>query len=135
MLIDAQVKVLSRVDFSYHHTIMITLSSSNHERILKPFCFESAWILENNYVDRLKGYWNNKDDLIKKLKRIEDDAIDWKNFSVQHVQKVKRRIMARLKGIKKGIQNRNNNLGLLRIEKKLQAELKLILRQEELMWF
>lgn len=82
MFTDAQVKVFSRVDFSDHHPIMIALSSSNHERIPKPFRFESVCLVENNYVDRLKGFWNNKDNLIKNLRRIEDDAIDWNNCSV-----------------------------------------------------
>lgn len=56
MFIDAQVKVLSRVEFSDHHPIMITLNNNNYERMYKPFHFESAWIVENNYIDRLKGY-------------------------------------------------------------------------------
>ncbi|XP_058753528.1 uncharacterized protein LOC131626710 [Vicia villosa] len=135
MFTDAQVKVLTRVDFSDHHPIMIALAGNNYERIPKLFRFESAWVVENNYVDRLKGYWNINDSLIKNLKRIEEDAVEWKRCSVQHVNKVKRGIMARLQGIQRGIQNNKNTSGLLRLEEKLQRELNMILRQEELMWF
>lgn len=43
--------------------------------------------------------------------------------------------MARLDGIQCTIERRNFNKEFLRLENKLQGELKTILRQEELMWF
>ncbi|XP_058755237.1 uncharacterized protein LOC131628419 [Vicia villosa] len=118
---EAQVKVLTRVEFSDHHPIMIALTNSSHERIPKPFWFESAWMVDNKYIDRLRGFWNKQDDFMKNLQRVESDANEWKSCSVQHVQKVKRCIMARLQGIQRGIQDKHNISGQLRLEKKLQG--------------
>lgn len=56
---------------------MISLTCSNQERMAKPFLFESAWMVENNYIDRLREFWNNKDERIQTLKRIETDAKEW----------------------------------------------------------
>ncbi|XP_058775555.1 uncharacterized protein LOC131649818 [Vicia villosa] len=130
---DAQVKVLTRFDFLDHHPIMVTLNYRNQERVPKPFRFESAWMLESNYMDRLKGYWNDKAEFVQNLKKIEDDAQDWKICSLNHVQQVKRGIAFRLRGIQKNIHDRRNIAGLMRLEKKLHEDLKIILRQEELM--
>lgn len=114
---------------------MITLDHRNHERVPKPFHFESAWMLESNYIDMHKGYWNNKDDFVQNLKRIEYDAQDWKKCSINHVQQVKRGITSRLQGIQKSMHERHNITGLMKLEKNLHGDLKIILRQEELMWF
>ncbi|XP_058762592.1 uncharacterized protein LOC131635973 [Vicia villosa] len=132
---EAQTRVLTRVEFSDHHPIMTSFRSCNHDRAAKPFRFEISWMIENKYIDRLKGHWNNKEDLVSNLKRIEHDATDWKKFSIQHVQRAKKGLMTRLNGIQRNIHLRQNNRGLLKLEKKLQEELKTILRQEELMWF
>ncbi|XP_058776455.1 uncharacterized protein LOC131650765 [Vicia villosa] len=58
---EAHVKILTRVDFSHHHPIKISLSFCNYGRVAKSFRFESAWMLEENYMDRLQGFWNNNE--------------------------------------------------------------------------
>lgn len=125
MFMECQVRVLTIVDFSDYHPIMLSLASSNYEKRPKQFWFESAWLVENDYLDRIKGYWNNKEELIKNLHRIETNAIDWKNYSIQHVQRTERGIMARLQGIQRHIQHRQYNKGLVFLERKLQGALRL----------
>lgn len=61
---ETQVKVLTRDDFSDFHPIMISLKTDFMERIPKPFRFESSWMLENKYMDRLRGFWCKKVDLV-----------------------------------------------------------------------
>lgn len=98
-----QIRVLTRVEFSDHHPIMISLNGNYTERSPKPFRFESAWMVEYGYMDRMKGFWSNKDDLLHNLQRIVNDPTDWKKCSVQHVQRAKRGIVARLHGIQSRI--------------------------------
>ncbi|XP_058777141.1 uncharacterized protein LOC131651499 [Vicia villosa] len=74
MFTEAQVKVLNRVYYSYHHPIVVSLDNDFVEKIPKPFRFETK-------------------------------------------------------------HSKEKYRGLIRLEKKLQEELKNILRQEELMWF
>lgn len=119
MFTEAQVKVLTRVEFSDHHPIMIILHSSKYEKYQKPFRFESAWMVKHNYLKTLKGYWKQNEGLPHNLKCIELDATEWKNWSVNHVQRMKRGIMTRLHGIKCKIKGRYNNTGLIKLEKKL----------------
>ncbi|XP_058726567.1 uncharacterized protein LOC131597925 [Vicia villosa] len=92
-------------------------------------------MVEHNYFDRLKGYWKYNESLPHNLKRIETDATEWKKWSISHVQRVKKGIMARLHGIQCKMQHSYNNTGLIKLETKLQGELYNVLRQEELMWF
>lgn len=50
------------------------------------------------------------------------------------LNKKKRRLWARLKGVQKKLSHRHSN-GLIKLERKLRRELDFILQQEELLWF
>lgn len=86
-------------------------------------------MVEHGYIDRLHGFWRNKDYLLHNLQCIEKDATERKQCSIQHVQRIKRNLMARLHGIQCKIQLRQIHQGLLNLERKLQGDLKTILRQ------
>jgi len=51
------------------------------------------------------------------------------------VKNKKRRLVARLGGVQKRIQNDQGHGGIRRLEGKLQKEFSEILKKEELMWF
>ncbi|XP_058774787.1 uncharacterized protein LOC131649058 [Vicia villosa] len=74
MYSEAHAKVLPKVDFSDHHPIMTSLMCNKSERGPKPFRFESAWMVDENYNERLRGFWRTDDNLVVNLKRIESDA-------------------------------------------------------------
>lgn len=82
-----------------------------------------------------KGFWQHGDDILSNLKRIKCDVQEWKMLNVNHVQRTKKRLMARLCGIQESVQSRYDVRRLMRLEKKLQVDLNVILKQEELMWF
>ncbi|XP_058766533.1 uncharacterized protein LOC131640142 [Vicia villosa] len=52
---EAIVKVLSRVEFSDHHPLMISLTGNKHMRSPNRFRFKSAWMLDEKHKDRLLG--------------------------------------------------------------------------------
>lgn len=80
---DSYIKFLARFSFSDHHPIMISLSNSSQVAGGRAFRFESAWIVDNNYVNRVHGFWRNEDDIITNLKKIECDAKEWNLCNVK----------------------------------------------------
>ncbi|XP_058780637.1 uncharacterized protein LOC131654707 [Vicia villosa] len=132
---EATVKVLPRVEFSDHHPLMISLTSNKNARAPSRFRFESAWMVEEKYKERLLGIWKKNEGLKMNLKLVEDDAKYWKCKTLNHMQKTKKEIMARLNGVQKRLYGQSNQRALQRLENKLQYDLARILKQEELMWF
>ncbi|XP_058756007.1 uncharacterized protein LOC131629227 [Vicia villosa] len=116
---DSYVKVLTRVGFSDHHPIMVVLSNNSIDDRGKQFRFENAWMVDHKYEDRLKGFWKAGDDILSNLNRIKREAQDWKECTINHVQRTKKRLLARLSGIQESIQSRHDSRGLIRLEKKL----------------
>lgn len=52
---EANVKVLARVEFYDHHPIMITLNDDRYVPRPRHFRFESAWMVEEDYKDRVQS--------------------------------------------------------------------------------
>ncbi|XP_058767392.1 uncharacterized protein LOC131641086 [Vicia villosa] len=96
---EASIKVLPRVDFSDHHPIMINLTNSMNVQGPRRFRFESAWMVDENYKNRLVGIWKKEESLKNNLKLVEDDTSNWKCNSLNHMQQAKKQIMARLNGV------------------------------------
>lgn len=76
-----------------------------------------------------------KESLNTNLQQVKNDIKEWKENTVDLVMNQKRKIMARLNGVQRGLQRNENYAGLKRLEKNLQHELHKILHKEELMWF
>lgn len=57
--LEAYVKVLTRVDFSDYHLILITPENSKHNEAPKQFRFQSAWMLEECYQDMITKSWTD----------------------------------------------------------------------------
>ncbi|XP_050914649.1 uncharacterized protein LOC127129530 [Lathyrus oleraceus] len=105
---EAYTKVLTRFEFSDHHPIMISLSCNVYSKVAKHFRFKSAWLVDSNYTDRLMGLWKDNKGLGHKLKNITKDLKAWKCSSLKQVHIRKKEIMARLNGVQKCIQRREN---------------------------
>ncbi|GAU26402.1 hypothetical protein TSUD_278470 [Trifolium subterraneum] len=54
---DGYVKVLTRVEFSDHHPILISPKEAPFIRAPRQFRFESAWLLDNTYNSMLNASW------------------------------------------------------------------------------
>ncbi|CAJ2657672.1 unnamed protein product [Trifolium pratense] len=132
---DGFVKVLTRLDFSDHHPILISPIEVPHPNAPRQFRFESAWLLEDKYTNMLSQSWNRDNSLIKNLSTVEREIKAWRFQSIDNVLYKKRELMSRLNGIQRSLQSAHYNSSLKRLEKKLQGELSIILRKEELMWF
>jgi hypothetical protein len=129
------VKVLTRVDFSDHHPILISPREAPHLVAPRQFRFESAWLLESTYNDMMLASWNNGGSITNNLSNVERAIKDWKYQTIDQVLHQKREITARIGGIQQNIQRGLNRSGLIRLEKRLQDELSSVLKKEELMWY
>ncbi|CAJ2673329.1 unnamed protein product [Trifolium pratense] len=132
---DGYVKVLTRLDFSDHHPILISPKEVPHPSAPRQFKFESAWLLEEEYDSMLRQCWNSDSTVIENLTNAEREIKAWRFHSIDDVLYKKRELMARIKGTQRRLQTGPYNRGLKRLEQKLQGELSHILRKEELMWF
>jgi hypothetical protein len=132
---EAFVKVLPRVSFSDHHPLLIQLNGSGNVNRAKYFKFESAWLLEDSYVDMLASCWNGELPIYEQLSHLPQTIKDWKYMNVEKVNNKKREILARLGGIQRKLQGGRSNRFLVHLESELQKELAHTLKAEELMWF
>ncbi|PNX77424.1 hypothetical protein L195_g033391 [Trifolium pratense] len=132
---EAVVKVLPRVDFSYHHPLLIALFGLESSPRTKYFKFESAWLLEDSYAAMLESCWNGTAPIQENLLKLSHAIQEWKNITVENVTMKKRELLARLGGIQRKLQNERANRFLIHLEAELQNELAHILKTEELMWF
>lgn len=108
MFLEDHIKVLTRVELYDHYPIMISLSCNAFSKVTKHFRFESAWLLDGNYIERLMGVWKDNDGLGRNLKKIEDNSKAWKCGTLNEVYMRKKEIMARLNGAQKCIQRKDN---------------------------
>ncbi|PNY15946.1 ribonuclease H, partial [Trifolium pratense] len=131
----AVVKVLARIDFSDHHPLLIYPFGIDNPRRLKHFKFESAWLLEDSFMDMLRASWKDYDNICNQLVDVAQEMGKWKHLSFDRVLGQKRELIARIGGIQRRVYEGCSNKYLQRLEYKLQRELEHILKQEELMWY
>ncbi|KAI5411584.1 hypothetical protein KIW84_056593 [Lathyrus oleraceus] len=96
---------------------------SDKERILmfpkahiKHFRFESVWMLDGNYIERLMGLWKDNDGLGLNRQKIGDDLKALKFSTLNQVHMRKNEIMARLNGVYKCIHRKDNMAGMKLLE-------------------
>jgi hypothetical protein len=135
MFPEAIVKVLPRIDFSDHHPILIMLQGIHHTQRKNKFRFEKAWMYHDTYKDLVKHQWNKNDALPHNISHMEVELNKWKRNVFGSIHKRKTDLMNRINGIQRRQQVEKNNKFLERLERNLQQELNLILKQEEAMWF
>src|SRR4051812_23234006 len=83
----------------------------------------------------LGSCWRKEDAVTTNLKNVEKGVQMWKFQNFNQVLKMKREIMQRIHGVQRRMQNGIDNIGIRKLENKLQQELHDIMEKEELMWF
>lgn len=103
MFPDAQIKVLARVKFSYHHPILIILVMRVINKAPRPFKFESSWLVDDSYYDMLKIYRRQYINMRQKMEKSKETINSWKGNSFEHVLGKKKEYMARLNDVQQQI--------------------------------
>lgn len=102
--------------------------------IPRPFKFESAWLVDDFYLDNLRRSWNRDASMVDDMDRAKEFLQSWKGNSFGQVLKKKKECLAHLNGVQGCIQRNDKFLGMKTLEKKLHLELNFILKQGEIMW-
>lgn len=131
---NAFVKILTRVQFSDHHPVLVNLAGHPARRRVPLFRFESAWITHPEYGAAVRSCWADSTPMVQNLSALSDMFQQWKTHTFGNLQIKKRELLARLGGIQRKQTSGSMNPYLMRLEAQLQQELDTILYQEELLW-
>lgn len=132
---NAVVCVLPRVVFSDHHPIIIFPHDMGKVTGGRRFRFESAWATHDTFNEIVATSWNKGEGMTQKLQHLESDLRVWRDKTFGCIRKRKAELLAYLGGIQKKYDGGKRHQFLLRLEKQLQLELDVILKQEEMEWF
>ncbi|GAU46050.1 hypothetical protein TSUD_191210 [Trifolium subterraneum] len=77
MFPEAIVKVLPRIEFSDHHTIIIMLQRIQPLKQRSKFRFEKAWMYHKAYGDMVKQHWNKEKTLPARVNYMADEFSKW----------------------------------------------------------
>lgn len=112
--------------YSDHHPFIIAPRGNPPLLAAKSFRFESAWLTDQMYHDKVSSCWNYEKSLNQNLRDLENFLSTWKPDMLGEVKAKKKHLLARLDGIQKNMHNDQARGFLLRLEKKLHKELKSI---------
>ncbi|GAU51239.1 hypothetical protein TSUD_129860 [Trifolium subterraneum] len=82
---DGFVKVLTRLDYSDHHPILISSLHVPHSVAERQFRFESAWLLEDKYNNMLQQSWIKDGAIISNLHTVMTNIKVWKLQTMDQV--------------------------------------------------
>lgn len=108
---NAHVKVLTCLDFSDNHPLLVSLTINTTRSFPYYFKFESAWILEENCHDMVSFVWKANTNLANNLEVLKTQVTKWNVHTVKRVQKEKNKLMAKFKGIQKNCPGRQASRG------------------------
>lgn len=102
--------------------------------INKPFRFQAAWLTHEKFEEFLKSKWSNDTPLVALLETLAHDLTAWNKDVFHNIFQNKRQLMARIDGIQRKLAIKYDG-GLIKLERKLRANLDEVLYQEELFWY
>ena len=118
---------------SDHVPILVDLDSSA-PFIPHGFRFQAAWLTHQNFKNKVQALWKWETPFLENIIVIAEGLSRWNFVEFGNIFHRKRKLRARLVGIQKTKMECISH-NLLKLERKLQAELETVLRQEELLWF
>jgi hypothetical protein len=131
---EAYVEVLCKLH-SDHNPLLLRCGLPCRNLGPQPFRFEAAWITHPNYSYVVKSAWEKTDgDFLTCLQQVQQDSIAFNKEIFGNIRKRKGQIERRLKGIQNALE-RVDSATLHYLQRDLQREYDMILRQEEIHWY
>ena len=129
---EAKVSHLTRCH-SDHCPVLLQIAPSRWTRRTHLFKFQSFWLSDPSFPQVVQKAWTNAPHLQEAIKAFTRDASDWNRNHFGNIFARKRRLMSRLDGIQRALAL-SPLVSLVELERKLQADLYCVLRQEEELW-
>lgn len=102
----------------------------------RPFRFEKMWLSHPVIRDVVRAGWKRNENTHTDLKELSSNLREWNWKVFGELKGRKRSIFRRLGGIQRKVpRDRNEAMFLQKLEKSLQNDLALFLKQEEVHWY
>ncbi|XP_057445015.1 uncharacterized protein LOC130737280 [Lotus japonicus] len=124
--------VLPRLS-SDHHPILVRCGPTPL-RGPRPFRFEAAWLMHEQYAGLVQDAWALQGDVSSKLELVKDKSVLFNKEVFGNIFFRKHELEARLRGAQRKLE-RVDSASLWRLHDSLEQELDGVLKQEELLWF
>ncbi|KAI9107301.1 hypothetical protein K1719_021689 [Acacia pycnantha] len=93
--VNAVIKVIPRV-CSDHHPIVVCLEAENRCCRVRPFRYEVAWQLHENFEEIVRESWKGDAEVNLKLSCLQQNLMQWNKDTFGKIEGRKRRILNRL---------------------------------------
>ncbi|KAL4319697.1 hypothetical protein GQ457_18G010960 [Hibiscus cannabinus] len=118
---------------SDHRPIFLTSNDHSIPRRDRDFKYFSCWSLHPDFKRLVRESWDSISPITDSIKLFSEAATKWNVEVFGSIQRHKRIIMARLRGVQRCLDQRRTS-NMLKLEAKLLNELETVLVQEELLW-
>ncbi|KAE8733790.1 hypothetical protein F3Y22_tig00000991pilonHSYRG00190 [Hibiscus syriacus] len=115
---DSTVFHLDRLGWD-HRSLVLRLHNVNQITNSKPFRFVFAWQDHPSFSDLIKSSWNSGGDLVSNFVGLQGKLSEWNVSTFGSIGQCKRRLLARLRGIDRVLQDRHSTF-LVELEKQLR---------------
>lgn len=129
---EARVTYLTRCH-SDHCPVLMEMLPRMSNISKRPFKFQTCWLLNPTFPNVVSEAWNQSVGLVEATEKFSKDVAHWNKTHFGNVFNWKKYILARLNGIQRTISVRPSSF-LLNLERELQGELEMVLKQEEEIW-
>ena len=119
---------------SDHSLVLVRIANEKGSIYRYSFRYQAAWLTHSDFQNVISNNWNPQRPLTENISSMANTLSYWHKDCFGNIQQRKRRLWARLFGIQKSLEVQGPRY-LLKLERKLQNDLKTVLDQDELLWF
>jgi hypothetical protein len=131
---EAYVEVLCKFH-SDHNPLLLRCGLPRRDFGPQPFRFEAAWITHPDYSDIVKSAWvKTAGDYVSCIQQVQHDSLIFNKETFGNIRRRKIHLERRLKGIQSALE-RVDSARLVYLQRDLQRDYDMILRQEEIHWY
>lgn len=100
----------------------------------KTFKFQGVWTRHPKFLEAVTESWKENATVWSNRENVARKLQEWNKNTFGNIHTKKRQILKRLGGIQRCLDN-NHHSGIIKLERKIRADLDEILHQEEVLWY
>lgn len=119
---------------SDHRPLLIQMRHPQSQPRPKPFRFLAPWLTHHEFAPMVSASWDQEASLSHNLAQFTSAATKWNMETFGEIGKKKRKLLARLAGLRRRLHELPFSQFLIDLEQSLAEELEELCFQEELLW-